>query len=310
MLYENDRGQTKFAGSVAESGLIQINLQRVSLRFVSCEIPGQMGSALAATERALRVLRATRFGAHGKSRSAPHRRLFASTMRRHFNRSIGVIGLALNFAVVVTSNCVAMEFSRIPGCFGDVLKLKGDIRDGDFVHFRGHLGTERRIVGLDLDSGGGSLDEGFRIAMLARQKQIATYVSGECDSACAFIFLASRKRYVAPNAKIGVHSVSNLHGNEDNGTIRDTIKLARLSAKLRIPPSAVGRMVMTPPGKIYYLNKEELASLRVIERNPFDHIARAAEAQSKGNAVCGTGPSKNAADEGRAMGKAAGSKGS
>ncbi|WP_225646137.1 ATP-dependent Clp protease proteolytic subunit [Bradyrhizobium australafricanum] len=155
-----------------------------------------------------------------------------------------------------------MEFSRVQGCFGDVLKLSGDIRDGDFVRFRGYLATERRVVGLDLDSRGGSLYEGFRIAMLAHQRQIASYVSGECDSACAFIFLASRKRYAAPNARIGVHSVSNLNGNEDSRTIRDTIKLARLSAKLRIPPSAIGRMVMTPPGKISYLNKEELASLR------------------------------------------------
>lgn len=145
--------------------------------------------------------------------------------------------------------------------------------------------------------------------MLARQKQIAAYVSGECDSACAFIFLASRKRYVAPNAKIGVHSVSNIHGNEDNGTLRDTIKLARLSAKLRIPPAAIGRMVMTPPGKISYLNKEELTSLKVVERNPFDRITRTATAESK-SSMCGTEPSKSASEGERPTPNTAGSKGS
>ncbi|MCC8953191.1 ATP-dependent Clp protease proteolytic subunit [Bradyrhizobium sp. Pear77] len=225
-------------------------------------------------------------------------------------RPVRVAAYVLSIAVVLmATNCLAMEFSRVPGCFGDVLKLSGDIRDGDFVRFRGYLATERRIVGLNLDSGGGSLYEGFRIAMLAHQKQIATYVSGECDSACAFIFLASRKRYVAPNAKIGVHSISNLHGNEDNGTIRDTIRLARLSAKLRIPPSAIGKMVMTPPGKISYLNKEELASLKVIERNPFDRVARTVAAESKGNSVCGAAPSKSASEEERPMRNATGSKG-
>lgn len=221
-----------------------------------------------------------------------------------------VTALVLNIAVALSATtCLAMEFSRVPGCFGDVLKLSGDIRDGDFVRFRGYLSAERRIVGLDLDSGGGSLDEGFRIAMLARQKQIATYVSGECDSACAFIFLASRKRYVAPNAKIGVHSVSNVHGNEDNGTLRDTIKLARLSAKFLIPPAAIGRMVMTPPGKISFLNKEELASLKVVERNPFDRIARTATSGSK-SSVCAAEPSKSASEEERPTRITAGSKGS
>jgi hypothetical protein len=222
-----------------------------------------------------------------------------------------IAGCVLSIAVVLTStNCLAMEFSRVRGCFGDVLKLSGDVRDGDFVRFRGYLATERRIVGLDLDSRGGSLYEGFRIAMLAHQRQIATYVSGECDSACAFIFLASRKRYVAPNAKIGVHSVSNLHGNEDSRTIRDTIKLARLSAKLRIAPAAIGKMVMTPPGKISFLNKEELASLKVVERNPFDRTARTAAEEPKSSSMCGAAPSKSASEQERPMRNATGSKGS
>lgn len=112
---------------------------------------------------------------------------------------------------------------------------------------------------LDRDESGGlCVTDEFLKAYFARPELIPP------DEACAFIFLASRKRYVAPNAKIGVHSVSNLHGNEDSRTIRDTIKLARLSAKLRIPPSAIGRMVMTPPGKISFLNKEELVSLKVM----------------------------------------------
>lgn len=278
-----------------------------------------MGSAVAAWKHALRVLRATFIDGDANSRRAAHGlqpcRSDVATGQLHSRapavRSMRIAGCVLSVVVVLTStDCLAMEFSRVPGCFGDVLKLSGDIRDGDFVRFRGYLATERWIVGLDLDSRGGSLYEGFRIAMLAHQKQIASYVSGECDSACAFIFLASRKRYVAPNAKIGVHSVSNLHGNEDSRTIRDTIKLARLSAKLRIPPSAIGRMVMTPPGKISFLNKEELASLKVMERNPFDRTVRTATAESRSSSICGAASSKSASEQERPTRNAAGSKGS
>ncbi|MHC2435339.1 COG3904 family protein [Bradyrhizobium sp. USDA 4451] len=231
-------------------------------------------------------------------------------MRPCRGRSMPATALVLNIAVALfATTCLAMEFSRVPGCFGDVLKLRDDIRDGDFVRFRGYLGAERRIVGLDLDSGGGSLYEGFRIAMLVHQKQFATYVSGECDSACAFIFLAGAKRYVAPDGKIGVHSVSNMHGNEDLGTLRDTIKLARLSAKLRVPPSVIGKMVMTPPGRMAYLNREELASLKVVERNPFDRVARTATSGSK-SSICGAMPSKSASEEERPIRITADSKGS
>jgi hypothetical protein len=163
----------------------------------------------------------------------------------------------------------AMEVSRVSCESGDVLKLRGDIKPGDFVKFRAHLGDQRRIAGLDLDSPGGSLHEGVRIAMLTRQKRLSTFVAKECDSACAFIFLLGRKRYVSAEAKIGVHAVGNDFDSEDNGTLRDTIYFARLSAKLGIPSSITGKMVTTPPGKITFLDQSDLSALKVIVRDPF-----------------------------------------
>jgi hypothetical protein len=94
----------------------------------------------------------------------------------------------------------------------DVLKLRGDIEAGDYAKFRSYFGDQRRIAGLDLDSPGGSLYGGFRIATVTRQKRLLTFVSKECDSACAFVFLLGSKRYVSKEAKIGVHAVGNDHG--------------------------------------------------------------------------------------------------
>jgi hypothetical protein len=180
-----------------------------------------------------------------------------------------LIALAIFFA----SECAGMEISRVASCGGDVLRLRGAVDDGDYVRFRSYFGSERRIVGLDISSEGGSLYEGFRIAYLARHKRLVTYVSNECNSVCAFIFLASRKRFVSQNAKIGVHSVSNPHGGETLQTLRDTVQLARLSAKLGIPASTIGKMVITPPRKISYLDRDELLALKVIVRDPFVRIA-------------------------------------
>jgi hypothetical protein len=180
----------------------------------------------------------------------------------------------------LSGNCAAAEISRVAGCFGDILRVNGDIQEGDYIRFRSHFSAERKVIGVELDSGGGSLDDGFRMARLAHAKGLPTYVSNECDSACAFIFLASRKRYVAHGAKIGVHSVGNVHGTEDAGTIRDTIRLARLSAKLGVPPSTIGRMVTTPPGKIAYLDQKDLSALKVVARDPFRLLAGSTKARS------------------------------
>ena len=143
----------------------------------------------------------------------------------------------------ISGPCFCMEISRVGSCAGgDVLRLSGDIEAGDYAKFRLQFDDERRIVGLDVDSPGGSPYEGFRIAMLTRKKRLSTFVAQECDSACAFIFLLGRKRYVSSEAKIGVHAVGNNYGSEDNGTLRDTIYFARLSAKLGIPSSTIGKM--------------------------------------------------------------------
>ncbi|BBC01096.1 hypothetical protein BE61_65570 [Bradyrhizobium elkanii USDA 61] len=66
---------------------------------------------------------------------------------------------------------------------------------------------------------------------------------------------------------------------------------------------------MTPPGKISFLNKEELVSLKVMERNPFDRTARTATADSRRSSICGAAPSKSASEQERPMRNAAGSKG-
>ena len=190
---------------------------------------------------------------------------------------------------IIATPCSGMEISRIAGCDGgDVLKLRGDIKRGDYVKFRSQFDGQRRIAGLDLDSPGGLLNEGVRIAMLTRQKRLPTFVAKQCDSVCAFIFLLGRKRYVLSEAKIGVHSVGNDYGSEDTGTIRDTISFARLSAKLGIPSSAIGKMVTTPPGKITFLDQADLSALKVVVRDPF---ARKAE----GNQTCNSGPADEAA---------------
>jgi len=198
------------------------------------------------------------------------------------------LAVALVISIIATP-CSGMEISRIAGCDGgDVLRLRGDIKHGDYVKFRSQFDGQRRIAGLDLDSPGGLLNEGVRIAMLTRQKRLATYVAGQCDSVCAFIFLLGRKRYVSSEAKIGVHAVGNDYGSEDGGTIRDTISFARLSAKLGIPSSAIGKMVTTPPRKITFLDQADLSALKVIVRDPF---ARKAE----GNQACSSGPAEAAA---------------
>ena len=179
--------------------------------------------------------------------------------------------LCLSLAVLLPGTCSALEIRRVDACSGVVLRMRGDINQGDYSRFRSHFKRNELIVGLDLSSDGGDLEEGLLIANLVRRKKLPVYVAGECDSVCAFIFFSAAKRYFGQQSKIGVHSVSDSRDIEDPGSIPLTVKLARLSAKLGVPNAAIGKMVTTRPRRISYLDQADLSALDASAGNPFDY---------------------------------------
>jgi hypothetical protein len=177
--------------------------------------------------------------------------------------------LCLLLAMIFSGTCSALEIRRLAACSGVVLRLRGDFKDGDYARFKSHFRKKDAVIGLDLSSDGGDLEEGMQIANLAREKKLSVYVAGECNSICAFVLFAGSKRYLAQDSRIGVHSVSNSRDVEDLNSRLLTLKLARLSSKLGAPQSAIGKMVTTRPSNITYLDGGDLYALDISWGNPF-----------------------------------------
>ena len=185
--------------------------------------------------------------------------------------------LCLLLIVVQPITCFALDIQRVQTCSGTVLRLRGDIKEGDFARLKSHFRKEA-IVGFDLSSDGGDFEEGLRIADLTRRKKLTVYVVGECSSACADVFFAAAKRFFGEDSKIGVHSVSNNRDIEDVGSKLLTMKLARLWANQGIPNSAIGKMVTTRPETITYLDRTDLSGLQASAENPFSYEAEVSSA--------------------------------
>src|SRR5438552_258366 len=126
--------------------------------------------------------------------------------------------LCLLLAMLMPGTSSALEIRRAAACSGVVLRMRGDIKEGDYAQFKSHFKRNEVIVGLDLSSDGGDLEEGLLIANLVRRKKLAVYVAGECNSVCAFIFFSAGKRYFGQRSRIGVHSVSDDRDVEDPGS--------------------------------------------------------------------------------------------
>src|SRR5216684_8224418 len=204
-----------------------------------------------------------------------------------FSEVLMVRVLCLLLAMILSGTCSALEIRRVAACSGVVLRLRGDFRDGDYARFKSQFRKKVAVIGLDLSSDGGDLEEGVQIANLAREKKLSVYVAEECNSICAFVFFSAAKRYLAQNSRIGVHSMSNSRDIEDLSSMRLTLKVARLSAKLGAPQSAIAKLVTTRPSNITYLDGDDLSALGTSVGNPFHYqrpekASGAAEEQQQG----------------------------
>ena len=176
--------------------------------------------------------------------------------------------VALLLLIPLLRPASAFKIKRVETDSGLVLRLRGDVKDGDYGRLKSAL-QNGSVVGLQITSGGGSLEDGVDIARIVRDKGLIVYASRECDSVCAFIFLAAKERYMDRGCKIGVHSVSNDRDREDADSARITIQLSRLLVGLGVPHSIIGKIVATPPAKITFLDNRDLARLNVHRTNPF-----------------------------------------
>ena len=176
--------------------------------------------------------------------------------------------IALLVLIAFLEPASAFRIKRVETDSGTVLRLRGDVRDGDYGRLKSILQSES-VVGLEIRSDGGSLEEGVDIARVVRDKGLIVYASGECNSACALIFFAAKERYMDRGSKIGVHSVSNDRGKEDADSTRVTVRMSRLLVGFGVPHSVIGKMVATPPARITFLDHRDLVGLNVHRTNPF-----------------------------------------
>jgi hypothetical protein len=192
--------------------------------------------------------------------------------------------------VVLLQPASAVQIRRVATDSEVVLRLRGDVTDGDYRRLKNVL-QDGLVVGLEIKSGGGSLAAGLDIARVVRDRGLVVYAFKECDSVCALIFFAAKERFMGRGCKIGVHSVSNDRGKEDAESTRITVQMSRFLVGLGVPHSVIGKIVATPPAKITFLDNRDLAGLNVHRTNPFRNIYDAASAarSQRASSVCNPG---------------------
>jgi hypothetical protein len=154
---------------------------------------------------------------------------------------------------------------------GHRLLLKGPIGSGDAQRLQAVADKTSTLRVVELDSPGGRLKEGERIAQWVRAKQWHTRTTGACESACTFIHMAGSKRQVLPGAKLGFHRASSGSVNPVLDRLANR-EMARIYREAGLPEAFVQRTLSTPAWSMWHPSREELigADLLHVPARPLD----------------------------------------
>jgi hypothetical protein len=147
-----------------------------------------------------------------------------------------------------------------------IIVLDGQISPGDAEAVSSIIKTaneqQKLVSGIRLNSVGGNLLEGVKIADIVRYAKIATVVANgaQCASACFVVFAAGNEKYASFAAFVGVHGASDA-GRETLESNAATVSMAKVVRELGVPPGIIGKMVITPPDQIVWLTPDELRSM-------------------------------------------------
>jgi hypothetical protein len=183
---------------------------------------------------------------------------------RFWKLPIFCIGLLL-----APSQASALQYGRVQ-VEPDVIAITitGPIVPGDMERLGSFLDTlpkSDRFFGFFVDSPGGDILEAEKIAAAVREADVQVVVpsGSQCSSACFLIFAAAVRRYMAPDALIGVHSVSEA-GQETFRSFALTTAFARTARDLGVPDAIIGKIVTTEPGRMTWLTPADLSSMNVV----------------------------------------------
>jgi hypothetical protein len=159
----------------------------------------------------------------------------------------------------------------LPGKHGGVIiQISGQITAGDADAFINEVkqatAAGKAVENVQLNSTGGKLLEGVKLAGAIREERIATTVGqgAVCASACFLAFAAGDPKFADPGAQIGVHKASEKGGRETALSGVATVSMSHVAKDLGVPSPIIARMMITPPTQIAWLSSRDLQSMGVM----------------------------------------------
>ena len=151
-----------------------------------------------------------------------------------------------------------------------IVVLSGELVSGDTSRFRDILKASsaagKSVSAVRLDSPGGSLSEGARLADVIQGAKIVTVVASgaKCVGACFLPFIAGSQKYVSATASIGVPGAKSKHEPKGDTPVlvqEEKPAIVRIVQKFGLLDAIVSKMLTTPEDDVFWLTLDDLRAM-------------------------------------------------
>ena len=142
--------------------------------------------------------------------------------------------------------------------------LNGELVDGDASRLRdlirGSNSSGRPVSGIRLNSPGGSMREGVRLAGVIQNAKIATVVASgaTCSAACFIAFIAGNQKFVSATATVGVPGAANKFGQDAAGEVPAIVRVVK---ELGLLDAIVEKMLAAREDEVVLLTQDDLRAM-------------------------------------------------
>lgn len=129
---------------------------------------------------------------------------------------------------------------------------RGPMEFGSAEALQQVLDQNPRYTLIEIDSPGGFVIEGIRMADIVAARKMDTVVMSKCASACTLLLVVGKDRYLAPNALVGFHRSGRKHLLEDRGWSETDQRIADHYRSYGAAPDFVTQALQEPMFRIWW----------------------------------------------------------
>jgi GYF domain 2 len=162
----------------------------------------------------------------------------------------------------------------LPG--GREIEIRGALAAGTAARLRQALAAHPQVRFVHLNSPGGWVTEGERLARVIHARRLGTYTATGCYSACVLAFVAGRPRVLNPDARLGLHSTSGVDADPLVATLGNKL-YQRVLLRYGVSASLVAWSTSTPASEIWMPDPQQLLAGHLIDRISADGFSASGE---------------------------------